>query len=124
METKNFRLSLIMLLMAFSCVDHDLAGVIQIDCGTQGTISYVDDIQPIINTSCAITGDGSGCHNGGNGPDLDWRVFSNLKANAADVQDRITRAPGAAGKMPKIGTLTDEEIATLYCWVEQGALEN
>jgi hypothetical protein len=123
MKTKNQWLPAFLLLMSISCVDHDLAGVIQVDCSTQGAVSYVNDIQTIINTSCAIVGDG-GCHDGGNGPNLNWKEFTNLKNNASDVKDRVTRAPGAAGKMPKIGTLTDEEITKLVCWVEQGALEN
>jgi len=114
-------LSLFLVATLHSCVDHTLPEVVVDECG--GTVSFDVDIQPIIDSKCAIVGDG-GCHNGGNGASLNWTVFSNFQSNATDVKDRITRSPGADGKMPKIGTLTDEQIQLLVCWVDQGAKDN
>jgi hypothetical protein len=104
-----------------SCVDHTLPEVEVDECG--GTVSFDIDIEPIIDSKCAIVGDG-GCHNGGNGASLDWRVFSNFQGKASSVKDRITRAPGSDGKMPKIGTLTNDQIQLIVCWVDQGAKDN
>jgi len=104
-----------------SCVDHTFPEVEVDECG--GTVSFDIDIEPIIDSKCAIVGDG-GCHNGGNGASLDWRVFSNFKGKASSVKDRITRAPGSDGKMPKIGTLTNDQIQLIVCWVDQGAKDN
>ena len=104
-----------------ACVDHKLGVSDSFECAE--VVSYAADVSPIINTRCAIVGDG-GCHNGGNGPNLDWRQFSNVQNNATDIKDRITRAPGTAGFMPKIGTLTSEQIQLISCWVDQGAKDN
>jgi hypothetical protein len=40
------------------------------------------------------------------------------------VEDRVQRPVTAEGHMPKIGTLTDEQIKLLVCWVRQGAKDN
>jgi hypothetical protein len=105
-----------------SCVDHS-APESEFGCESAETVSFTAQINPIIQSNCAIVGDG-GCHNGGNGPSLDWRVFENFQSNASDVKDRITRPADAAGHMPKVGSITDEQIRLMVCWVEQGAQDN
>ena len=106
-----------------SCEDNKLSAPGEIGCDGFKVVSFDLDIEPIINSNCAIVGDG-GCHNGGNGPDLDWRVFSNFQAHASQVEDRVQRPVTAEGHMPKIGTLTDDQIKLLVCWVRQGAKDN
>lgn len=106
-----------------SCEDHKLTEPGVIECDGFKTVSFDMDIQPIIDSNCAIVGDG-GCHNGGNGPDLDWRVFSNFQDHAIQVEDRVQRPVTAEGHMPKIGTITDDQIKLLVCWVRQGAKDN
>lgn len=105
-----------------SCVDHQFAPVDEFACSTFREVSFADDVAPIIASNCAING--GGCHNGDNGPDLDWRVFKNFQDHASNVRDRVTRPVGAAGHMPKTGTITDSQIRLLVCWVEQGAQDN
>jgi len=105
-----------------SCVDHKLPSRDGLSCSGEA-VSYADDILPIINTKCAIVGDG-GCHNGGNGADRDWRDFSLVQSHAMEIKNRITRTPGTAGYMPKIGSLSDEQIRLISCWVDQGAQNN
>jgi hypothetical protein len=83
-------------------------------------VSYATQVAAIVNTKCAI----SGCHNGDNGQDKNWTVFSTFQQNAQDVKDRINRLPGTPGRMPAVGTLTSEQIQTITCWVDQGALNN
>jgi hypothetical protein len=107
---------------AQSCVDHKLPSPEGFGC-TSAAVSYATDVSPIISSHCAIVGDG-GCHNGGNGASLDWRVFSNVQSHAAEIKNRITRTPGTAGFMPQIGSLSDEQIKTISCWVDQGAQNN
>lgn len=106
-----------------SCVDHTLPEADEFSCSSLDEVSFDADVQPVIDTKCAIVGDG-GCHNGGNGPSLDWRVFENFRDHATAVKDRITRPAGTSGHMPKVGSLTDDQIRTLVCWVEQGAQDN
>lgn len=112
-----------MIALLSSCADHSLPPVSEYGCTTFKEVSFDVDVQPVIDAKCAIVGDG-GCHNGGNGPSLDWRVFDNFQAHANDVKDRITRPAGTSGHMPKVGSLTDDQIKLLVCWVEQGAQDN
>lgn len=105
-----------------SCVDHNIETPL-VDCTDSKPVSFSTDVKPIITANCAIQGDG-GCHNGGNGPDLNWTVFEKFQSHSSDVQDRITRPAGAVGHMPKIGSITDDQIKLIYCWVAQGAKNN
>jgi len=109
------------LLTMQSCVDHKLPTPDGLGCSS--VVSYADEVLPIINTSCAIVGDG-GCHNGANGSVRDWRSFVNVQSHAAEIKNRITRTPGTAGFMPRIGSLSDEQIRVISCWVDQGAPNN
>jgi hypothetical protein len=83
-------------------------------------VSFENDIRPIINSSCAIPG----CHNGDNGADKNWTVFENFRAKRANVKDRINRPPGTPGHMPAQGSITQDQIQTISCWVDQGGLQN
>lgn len=112
----------ILVFNAQSCVDHKLPTPDGFGCSGV-VVSYEHDVWPIIETNCAIVGDG-GCHNGGNGASRDWRVFANVQSHAGQIKDRITRTPGTAGYMPKIGSLSDEQIRLISCWVDQGAQDN
>ena len=81
------------------------------------TISLANDVQPITNTHCAITG----CHiSGAQSPDLSMN--QNILDRASGIRQRTqnrSMPPPASGI-----TLTDDEIATIGCWVDQGADEN
>jgi len=114
---------LIILGIMQACADHTLPAPDQSACASVDEVSFASDIEPIIDAKCAIVGDG-GCHNGGNGASLDWREFSNVQSNATSVKDRITRPAGTSGHMPRVGSLSDDQIRLLVCWVEQGAQQN
>lgn len=88
------------------------------ECG--GTVSFLNDVKPIIDTSCAVPG----CHNGDNGADRNWMVFSNFQTKRANVKDRVTRPAGVPGHMPAVGSITSDQIQTIVCWVDQGGLNN
>lgn len=76
-------------------------------------ISFDDVIAPIIASNCAI----SSCHGGTQAPD--FREFDNIKANAALIKTKTGNR-----SMPKDGSLSDEEIAAIACWVDDGAKDN
>ncbi len=76
-------------------------------------VSYAASISPVIENSCAI----SGCHNGSQFPDL--RVFKNIHDNAGQIKNLTGN-----GTMPQEGTLTQEQINMIGCWVDDGAMEN
>lgn len=81
------------------------------------TVSLANDVQPIVNSNCAL----SGCHvSGAQSPNLS--VKQNIIDRASQIKQRTQ-----SRSMPPPGsgvTLTDAEIATLSCWVDNGANDN
>ncbi len=75
--------------------------------------SWSSDILPIVQTSCAK----SGCHNGVSRPDL--RLYSNAKKFAAQMKSETK-----SKNMPREGSLTQDQIDLIGCWVDDGALDN
>ncbi len=125
---KFFKLNLFFVLaiclsLTFACDSDDEDGG---DTGSVGddcdvTRSYSGDIVPILNQTCAIPN----CHVNGfiNG---DFESFANLKSLA---DNGSLRNQVESGAMPPSNTagpleLTDEELQTFICWIEDGALEN
>jgi hypothetical protein len=76
-------------------------------------ISFATSISPIIQTNCIV----SGCHNGSQFPD--FRVFKNIHDNASQIKTLTGNRT-----MPEDGSLTQAEINSIACWVDDGALEN
>ncbi len=90
------------------------------DCATRN-VSYIADIVPILNQTCAIPN----CHVDGfiNG---DFETFPDLKslADSGTLENQIE-----SGAMPPSNTagpteLTGEELTLFLCWIGDGALEN
>ena len=106
--------------LSSACVNHDLDSPVIVSCSDSEAVSFENDVRPIINSNCAL----SGCHNGDLGEDLKWTVLKNFQDHAAEAKRRITLSPSAADKMPRVGKLTYEQIKTIVCWVEQGAKDN
>ncbi|RCS28168.1 cytochrome c [Polaribacter sp. WD7] len=77
------------------------------------TITYTLNVRPILDNNCTT------CHstNGGQPPNLE--TFENASANAIIIRSEVVRRT-----MPIGGSLTDEEIQAISCWVEAGALNN
>ncbi len=80
------------------------------------TVTFSGTIKNIITTKCAITG----CHDGDNGESRNWTVFANVQSNAANIKARTATGTD----MPLTGSLTQEQIDQIACWVDQGALNN
>ena len=81
------------------------------------TVSLTNNVQPIVSNNCAV----SGCHvSGAQSPNL------STKQNIIDRASRIKQRTQSRS-MPPPGsgiTLTEEEMATLSCWVDNGANDN
>ncbi|HEY9049529.1 MAG TPA: hypothetical protein VIN08_26705 [Ohtaekwangia sp.] len=110
---------LAMMIVTESCVDHNIGSSFIVTCDNAVTISYSANVVPIIQTKCAI----EGCHVSGTGLP-DWTVLSNLQEKKSEVQRRITLPLTDPDKMPRVGSITQEERQTIYCWIQQGALDN
>jgi len=81
-----------------------------------GTQSFTNDVNPIIQATCAI----SGCHANGsvNGPGALTSYSQIFNARAA------IRTAIANGTMPKTGTLSTTDRNTIICWIDNGAASN
>jgi hypothetical protein len=78
-------------------------------------ISLDDDVLPILVTNCAI----SGCHDG-NGSLPDWSDKTSVINNATNIKTRT----GNGTMPPGNRSITDEEIQTIKCWVDDGSNDN
>lgn len=76
---------------------------------------YATDIQPIMSNSCAI----NGCHDGSNSSLPNFNNLSVVQANASMIRSRTQ-----SRNMPKTGSLTQNQIDLIACWVDDGALDN
>ena len=75
-------------------------------------ITYTTNVKPIIDSSCIQ------CHgSGGNFPNL--TTYSGVSTNATIVKNAVV-----SGRMPQGGSLTQEQIKAIECWVDAGALNN
>jgi hypothetical protein len=77
--------------------------------------SLMEDVMPVITANCAV----SGCHDGKSGIP-DWSDQSMVIANAANIKTRT----GNGTMPPGDRSITDEEIQTIACWVDDGAEDN
>lgn len=84
-----------------------------ITVGAESAVSLINDIMPIVNVNCAI----SGCHNGTILPNLtsSSAVISNAGRIKIETSDR---------SMPRGRTLTNTQINQIACWVDAGAKDN
>jgi uncharacterized membrane protein len=78
--------------------------------------SFSANVQPITSTRCAI----SGCHdagsNNGPGPLTTYQQIFNARS--------LIRPAVASGLMPQGSTLTQGQINTILCWIDNGAPNN
>lgn len=77
--------------------------------------SYSVDINPIFTSSCSIFG----CHDGSNSSLPNFNNFSEVQANASMIKSRTQ-----SGNMPRTGSLTQNQIDLIACWVDDGAKNN
>jgi hypothetical protein len=80
------------------------------------TPSFVTDVNPIIQSSCAVPD----CHAAGstNGPGP-LTSYERIKNAAARIKPAVV-----SRFMPKVGSLTSAQIKTIKCWIDSGAPNN
>lgn len=99
-----------------ACDDHDLGPVNEISCDGVATVSYLNDIKPIVDANC------SRCHNSGDFPTRDWTDKDQLKAYANEAARRVQLPVTDPQHMPQDPPeLTTDEIKAIVCWAGQGA---
>jgi hypothetical protein len=112
-----FTVCILIALGVESCVSHDLEPAFTVDCNGFNTVSFANDIQPILQANCAIPD----CHNGDNGAAIDWRDADKFKAHAEEAKRRVALPKTHGDHMPRVGEITDAQISSIVCWAEQGA---
>jgi len=104
------------LILLNACVYHDIPAYA---CTEEYT--FTEHVQPILQTKCAI----SGCHNGDMGADLNWTNFEEFQKR---VKSGLVKYNVTHRVMPpeesQNGPLTQEQINTIACWVDQGGVKN
>jgi len=88
----------------------------EIDPGTPdpcADITFSINVKPIIDNNCV------GCHSTGGGQSPNLETYNGVSANAARVKSEVV-----SKEMPIGGSLTNEEIQAISCWVDSGALNN
>lgn len=98
--------------------DAGCAAEINETVNSQTGVSYLNDIKPILQANCIK----SGCHNGDNGADKNWSVFSNVQAKADLIKLRTGNKSMPADIAPT--GLPQSQIDLIACWVDDGALNN
>jgi len=80
-------------------------------------VKFSTDVSPIIQSSCASS---SGCHGNGstNGPGP-LTTFEQVKNAASSIKSAVVNK-----RMPLGGTLSNSQIQSISCWVDNGALNN
>ncbi len=116
-------LLLVFFLVFASCSsdEDDMMNIVTEDCNGL-VISYQNDIVPIINTTCAL----SGCHIEGfsNG---DFTSYNGLKSKADNgrLNSRVVvnkNMPPSNSSGPK--SLSAQQIIAFKCWIADGAPDN
>ncbi|HEY0654867.1 MAG TPA: hypothetical protein VGD65_17135 [Chryseosolibacter sp.] len=100
-----------------SCADHDFPTY---NC-PDNEVSYLEDIKPILESKCAI----SGCHNGSLGADRDWSNFAVFQENAqhGNVKNFVVNRIMPPASSPK-GGLSQDQINAIACWIDDDAPNN
>ena len=117
MKKKLLYLSIISSLFNFSSCAEDNLNKLETDllCDTL-TISYSQDVEPIILNNCNF----SGCHSASSNNIYDATDFSAVSANANAIYGSINNGsmPENASKLPEC------DIAKVKKWIDDGKLNN
>lgn len=87
------------------------------------TATFSDDVLPILNAACAL----SGCHVTGGQGSGNFESYAGVKAKA-DNGSLLNRAV-IQGNMPPSNSsgpqsLTDDQKLAIQCWIDAGAMNN
>ena len=87
-----------------------------VDCNTVANKAFTADVNPIIQSSCALTG----CHEAGsrNGPGA-LTNYSQVFNSRTTIQSAVS-----SGTMPKTGSITTSQKNSILCWIQSGAANN
>jgi len=88
------------------------------NCELPAEVSFADDVNPIIQQSCAI----SGCHVSSNPDRVSLETYDNIKSTIDDNSFQFRTFDNLS--MPPAGPLSGCNIDLLKKWIENGAPNN
>lgn len=92
----------------------DCTNTVNLSIGTDANVSLSSDIEPIVQSNCAIPN----CHvSGGRSPNLSSKT--SILSNANSIRSEVV-----SGSMPRGRTLSQSQIDLIRCWVDNGAQDN
>ena len=102
--------------ISISCSKDGGGGSTSVDCNTVTNKAFAADVNPIIQSSCAI----SGCHETGsiNGVGQ-LTTYNDIFNHRNEIQSAVS-----AGRMPKTGSLSTSQKNSILCWIQGGAPNN
>lgn len=114
MKKMNYLLGLLMLVFIPIACEHESTEDDD-DCENV-TVTYYDDIVPILESKC----NNAGCHNY-ESTYGDFTTYQGIQVVAANetLEEQIE-----SGAMPVGGTLTEDQKQHILCWIENGYLMN
>ncbi|GAB5408915.1 MAG: hypothetical protein BalsKO_12800 [Balneolaceae bacterium] len=127
---KIFPFLIAILFFSSNCINNveDLSEPVPVPEG----VSYANDVQPIFNAQC------TSCHGNfggisfvnyeattsGNGNNYGASLIIAGDADNSGLIDKLSSNPQSGSQMPQGGSLTNDEIATIRAWINEGALDN
>ena len=85
--------------------------------------TYLGDIKPIVQTSCLTSGT-TNCHKSGGIGVGDFTTYAGLKEKVDNAITQTVKEMVDSKTMPIGGSLTNNEILKIDCWIDAGALNN
>lgn len=87
-----------------------------VDCATVTNKAFAADVNPIVQSVCAV----SGCHAAGssNGPGA-LTNYNEVFANRTAIRTAVS-----TGRMPQGSTLSASQKNSITCWIDSGAPNN
>lgn len=83
-------------------------------CNSTEAVTYTNKVKAIIDNNCL------GCHGAGS-DDGEWNTFAGL--SEVLMNGRFETEVLIEQSMPRFGSLEEEELNTIKCWVENGYVE-
>ena len=101
---------------AIACSKSNNGGGSSVDCNTVTNKAFAADVNPTIQSSCAI----GGCHEAGssNGPGALTNYTQVFNARST-IQTAVSN-----GTMPKTGSISTSQKNSILCWIQSGAPNN
>lgn len=113
----NLSVFISVFILAISCSkDGGGSGSSSLDCNTVTNKAFAADVNPIIQSRCAI----AGCHAAGStnsgGPFTNYTEIFTKRSNI--------RTEVSSGRMPQGSSLSTGEKNSILCWIDSGAPNN